>query len=575
VTAPWLEVLRKSGRDDQDWIAARYTENLAVGGIPYASGGSAHHAFDPDPLTFWISPMRGTRVKDQAFIAYRFPHPVHIRRIVLHQSNNRPYRQDRVRVQYSSDGGVTWRNAARTPLEVVGPVADLRLGRNRPAADWRLVAASDNATEESHAWTPMFIEMMAAHSYRDTLRRLDAIRAARVPSPEPATEAKLAAEPEAQRPAPHAQTELQAPGPDLLTPIVPPPFDRMTANELLADGRTEELLDYAGLAAAVRLDDPVPPLLAGHAARLSGDVDLAVEWWRRAHDIAPTDREVGLALLSGLYEQGRSDSPLFTSLLDGLTVDQRSLTVQANRLDERQAAAIYRRHGCVLMRGVVPPEDAERIGDRAVSVAANSGAAIARDPYNFTYPVNLAFADPDDRTLAERWKRATESGHAMSEGYMVQAELDRLRDFTGRWLMGGDVGAVLRGFLGHDPTLDPNYAMARVITPETGMLSVTAHQDARLQRNHRLFATAWVALGSCGPHAGTALGVIPVRLNNYFPTDDASTLLIDRDFVPMELFVDPDYAPGDVLFHSTYSIHRTIGLMARSNRRVSVDIRFF
>jgi hypothetical protein len=92
-------------------------------GTPIASGdgyGSPDCAFDDDPATFWVSAERGSTVKGNVWIGYEFGAPVTLRRILVEQTTNRPYRQDLVQVEKSVDGGKSWVPAAAMPFKLTG-----------------------------------------------------------------------------------------------------------------------------------------------------------------------------------------------------------------------------------------------------------------------------------------------------------------------------------------------------------------------------------------------------------------------------------------------------------------------
>lgn len=129
-----------------------------TGGTPTASSGdsgSPQHAFDGCSRTFWCSAERGSEVKHRAWLGYAFAEPQAVRSLRLAQTSNRPFRQDRVLVQASLDGGLSWQDAVPEPVALPeGAASAIELPESIPAAPlWRVVAAGDNAKSPGDGWT--------------------------------------------------------------------------------------------------------------------------------------------------------------------------------------------------------------------------------------------------------------------------------------------------------------------------------------------------------------------------------------------------------------------------------------
>jgi len=129
-----------------------------AGGAPIASSGDSgapQHAFDGHSGTFWGSTERGPQVKHRAWLGYAFAEPEAVRSLRLAQTSNRPYRQDRVMVQASLDGGLSWQDIVPEPVALSdGQISVVELPDSAPAASlWRVVAAGDNAKSPGDAWT--------------------------------------------------------------------------------------------------------------------------------------------------------------------------------------------------------------------------------------------------------------------------------------------------------------------------------------------------------------------------------------------------------------------------------------
>jgi len=134
------------------------------GGRALSSGegyGAPQRAFDRRSDTFWVSQERGALVRDNAWLGFEFPARERIGRLVLTQPNNAGFRQDLVEVQYGDRDDEEWCSAvlARIPRDETKSFIDLR--EPVRACQWRVVARSDNAIEEAHAWTPVSLEFFS------------------------------------------------------------------------------------------------------------------------------------------------------------------------------------------------------------------------------------------------------------------------------------------------------------------------------------------------------------------------------------------------------------------------------
>jgi hypothetical protein len=134
-------------------------------GEPIASGsGTGEQAFDGNAATFWTSDERGEGIKGHSWIGYAFAEPQAVRRIRLSQSVNPAIRQDRVMVQTSHDGGLTWTDVLPAPARLTDlspPLTSvINIPDTAPAAHWRVVAAGENATLPGHAWLVLEVEFL-------------------------------------------------------------------------------------------------------------------------------------------------------------------------------------------------------------------------------------------------------------------------------------------------------------------------------------------------------------------------------------------------------------------------------
>jgi hypothetical protein len=140
-----------------------------------------------------MSSERGNDVKNRAWIGYAFAFPQAIRRIRLEQQTYSPWRQDWVRVQASRDGGTSWIDALPEPVDLREQiVGQISLPELAPAALWRILAVSDNASESNQEWRPLELEFLVA----DTAVQNNPLRAARLQGGTPQASSDEAGGPE-------------------------------------------------------------------------------------------------------------------------------------------------------------------------------------------------------------------------------------------------------------------------------------------------------------------------------------------------------------------------------------------
>jgi hypothetical protein len=133
------------------------------------NAGAPERAFDARSDTYWVSVERGQGIKNQAWIGYAFGEPQAVRRIIIEQTTNPPFRQDFVNVEKSEDGIVWMPAAGDGPARLKGPRSTIKLPAGTPSRFWRLVAAADNAVADGHAWTPGEINLFVAGPTENSL----------------------------------------------------------------------------------------------------------------------------------------------------------------------------------------------------------------------------------------------------------------------------------------------------------------------------------------------------------------------------------------------------------------------
>lgn len=144
---PWRRVLRR----------LRTTSLKRLTPLSSGANQGANHVFERGAETFWVSPENGTGVAGNSWIGFAARHPVRVTSLILTQTNNPPFRQDRVRLDVADEPDGPWRELRTVDMSY--DVSSIELPGDVSAACWRLVAAGDNAQLPEHAWTPFHLEV--------------------------------------------------------------------------------------------------------------------------------------------------------------------------------------------------------------------------------------------------------------------------------------------------------------------------------------------------------------------------------------------------------------------------------
>lgn len=232
------------------------------------------------------------------------------------------------------------------------------------------------------------------------------------------------------------------------------------------------------------------------------------------------------------------------------------------------------RHGCVLVRGLIPPERAEALArgiDRALEAfdtcAADGGPASAPPWY-----VPFTPRAGEYRVGGRRnWVRAS-GGVWTADSPRMLFELLELVEETG-------IGALVEEHLGERPALSANKCTLRRVPPDT---NTNWHQDgAFLGRDVRTL-NLWLALSPCGTDA-PGLDVVPRRFDEILPTGTGDALF-DWSVAPSvaaevaggdDGIVSPEFAPGDALLFDHLFLHRTGVTPDMTRERWAIESWFF
>lgn len=238
-------------------------------------------------------------------------------------------------------------------------------------------------------------------------------------------------------------------------------------------------------------------------------------------------------------------------------------------------------HGCVLVRGLIPPERAARLADgidRALagfdSAVADDAAASASAPDHADDDGWYAPFTPRAGTYRvggrRQWVRASGALWTADSPRML-AELFEVIDDTG-------IGALVTEYLGERPVLSANKCTLRrvPVTSNAGW-----HQDGAFLGEDVRSLNLWLSLAHCGTDA-PGLDVVPRRFDHVLETGTGGAFFdwaVGDDVVAEAAgdagVVRPQFGPGDALLFDHLFLHRTAVSAGMTNERHAIETWLF
>jgi hypothetical protein len=231
-------------------------------------------------------------------------------------------------------------------------------------------------------------------------------------------------------------------------------------------------------------------------------------------------------------------------------------------------AAILR-HGCLLVRGLVPRAHAERFAvqiDRSfVERDRHDGATrYDRDLYD---PF-----DPDPRRGVAPGRQWIKSG-----GGVLASDSPRLHFEMFELFREAGLPALVRGYLGEAPLITVHKTTLRKAAPG---LAGAWHQDGKFMGDVRAL-NLWLSLSRCGEDA-PGLDLVPRRLDGHVltQTDEAWLENMVSQRVAEEVAGDrpilrPLFEPGDALLFDELFLHKTGSDPSMRGPRFAIENWFF
>jgi hypothetical protein len=284
----------------------------------------------------------------------------------------------------------------------------------------------------------------------------------------------------------------------------------------------------------------------------------------------------GLALVNG----ATGDAPAFAHPdRDGLAEGPRPAEIAAGEVTPELLRGAMLTSGCLLIRGLVPPDDAARLVeeiDRAYEARDADAAHGAADPLYFR-PF-----EADDRFELASERRFVSQGAGLWAADSPRVMVDVLETFERVGLQ-----RLATEYLGERSAISVNKCLLRKVTPQVfgdygddGAKPSAWHQDGAFLGEVRAL-NVWLALTRCGDVA-PGLDIVPRRVEHIVPTgtegasfDWSVSRTVAEEAAGDAGIVRPVFEPGDALLFDELFLHSTAAERDMPNTRYAVESWFF
>ena len=231
------------------------------------------------------------------------------------------------------------------------------------------------------------------------------------------------------------------------------------------------------------------------------------------------------------------------------------------------------RHGCVLVRGLIPPERAEAMA-RGIDRAFEAFDGCEASGSEADSPWYVPFAPPDAGRLA--WRRR---GWVRASGGLWAADSPRMLFELTELVEDSGVAALIEAYFGERPALSANKCTLRRVPIDT---NTNWHQDGAFLGRDVRSLNLWLALSPCGVDA-PGLDLVPQRFLEVLPTGTEGALF-DWSVSPQvvedaaggpDAIVSPEFGPGDALLFDHLFLHRTGITPGMTRERWAIESWFF
>ena len=251
--------------------------------------------------------------------------------------------------------------------------------------------------------------------------------------------------------------------------------------------------------------------------------------------------------------------------------------ISVEQLDADVLASAVTHHGCLLVRGLVSPDDSARLVeaiDRSFDAADVFGDPDAVERRSAWYQPFRPGPGYDEPQAGHRgWVRAAGGVLAADsppafETMIESFERAGLRD-------------VISGYLGERPVLSVDKCTLRRVPLDLG--KGEWHQDGSFLGEGIRSLNVWLALSPCGGDLPTAgLDLVPRRFDSIVPTGtpgawfdwSVSPLVVEEVSVDAPV-IRPVFAAGDALLFDDLFLHRTALPPEVTEERYAIESWFF
>jgi hypothetical protein len=231
------------------------------------------------------------------------------------------------------------------------------------------------------------------------------------------------------------------------------------------------------------------------------------------------------------------------------------------------------RHGCVLVRGLIPPERAEVMArgiDRALDAfdGCEASGSVSAPPWYVPFaPTNAG----DFASRRRGWVRAS-GGLWTADSPRMLFELTGLVEDTG-------IAALIEAYFGERPALSANKCTLRRVPIDT---NTNWHQDGAFLGRQVRSLNLWLALSPCGVDA-SGLDIVPQRFDEILPTGtegayfnwSVSPQVVENAAGGPDAIISPEFGPGDGLLFDHMFLHRTGIRPGMTRERWAIESWFF
>ena len=333
----------------------------------------------------------------------------------------------------------------------------------------------------------------------------------------------------------------------------------------------------AAPAPAVMEDDgrPAESLLDeidAHGGANGGNSDEA-----SARQLLQLRHRAGLKLL----DESAAKEPSYPDpAFDLLASDSDLPTVEAGEVTPELLRAAILRSGCLLIRGLVDPDQAARLREE-IDRAYEARGAHSADQHSGSGWFEEFKPDARFDLAFERALLLGSAGLWVADSPRMMAEVLDLFDRAGLTRLATD-------YLGERPAISVNKSLLRKVKPTqiedtdgSKERSPSAwHQDGAFLGDVRAL-NVWLSLSRCGDVA-PGLDIVPRRLEEIVPTGtegavfdwSVSRAVTEEAAADVEI-MRPVFEPGDVLLFDELFLHATAAEPDMPNMRYAVESWFF